>query len=89
MTFVPPLILGAYYPNGFIVALRYTAVFVSIIAFILPSLMIYNLRKKPEISSPYRVWGGNVLFVTIFIIGAILVILPILSNFELLPSLGG
>lgn len=87
LTFVPPLMLAILYPKGFGLALNYASIFVAIIAFILPSLMIYRLRKNPNLKSPYRMFGGNALFALIFLIGIILLALPILSNLNLLPNI--
>jgi len=74
LTFVPPLIFAYYYPQGFILALKYAAIFVTILEVILPALMAYKLRTNSTLPSNYRVFGGNKLLFIITIIGFILII---------------
>lgn len=76
LTFVPPLIFAYYYPQGFILALKYAAIFVTILEVILPALMAYKLRVNLTSPSPssYRVFGGNKLLFIIAIIGFILIL---------------
>ncbi len=87
LTFLPPLAFAIFYPKGFALALYCAATFVAIIMFILPPLMIYRLRKNPNLKSPYRMFGGNTLFALVLIIGIILLVLPIMSNLHLLPDI--
>jgi tyrosine-specific transport protein len=87
LTFIPPLIFALFYPKGFTLALNYAAIFVAIIALILPSLMICRLRNSKVLKSSYRMFGCNIVFVLVFISGIVLVALPIMSNLQLLPSI--
>ena len=87
LTFIPPFILALIWPHGFHMAVRWSACFVAILCLILPAIMIYRLRKHKELKSPYRAFGGNFLFALIVIIGAMLFVLPILTNLNLLPML--
>lgn len=87
LTFLPPLMLAVFYPKGFALALYCAAIFIAIISLILPPLMVYRLRKNPNLKSPYRMFGGNALFALVLIIGIILLILPVMSNLHLLPDI--
>ena len=87
LTFLPPLIFAILYPKAFTVALNCAAIFSAVIMLILPALMIYRLRKNPNLKSPYRMFGGNILFALVLIIGVILLVLPIMSNLHLLPDI--
>ena len=87
LTFLPPLIFAIFYPKGFALALYCAAIFVAVIMLILPPLMVYRLRKNPNLKSPYRMFGGNLLFALVLIIGIILLVLPIMSNLHLLPDI--
>jgi len=87
LTFIPPLIFAIFYPHGFLMALIYAASFIAVLCMILPALMVYRLRKSTELKSPYRAIGGNALFAVLVVVGAILFVLPILTNLGLLPSL--
>lgn len=87
LTFIPPLFIALFYPHGFSMAMTYSASFVAILCLIFPALMVYRLRKNPELPSTYHAPGGNMVFATITFIGTILFILPILTNLHLLPSI--
>jgi aromatic amino acid transport protein len=74
LTFIPPLLFACFYPNGFIMALRYVAIFVAILEVILPALMVWFLRRQPErFKSPYRVWGNNVVLGFVILCGFLLI----------------
>ena len=87
LTFLPPLLFALIYPKGFEKAVNCAGLFLAILTIILPALMIYYLRKNPKLQSPYRMWGGNLLFACIFIIGITLAVLSIMTSFKLLPIL--
>lgn len=89
ITFTPPLVLALLNPKGFILALNYTSVFVVVISFLLPPLMVYRIRKNAQMKSPYRVFGGNTLLALVFLIGIVLFILTIMASFDLLPIYKG
>lgn len=78
LTFIPPLIFALYFPQGFILALSYAAIFVVVLEIILPALMVYKLRyiqgKREQL---YRAWGGKSLLFVLTIIGVTLIILQI------------
>ncbi|CAL7960275.1 putative Tyrosine-specific transport protein [Gammaproteobacteria bacterium] len=87
LTFIPPLLFALLRPKGFEKAVICAATSVAILVIILPALMVYRLRKNPNLKSTYRMPGGNALFVTVLIIGIILLTLSILASFNLLPSM--
>lgn len=84
VTFLPPIIFALIYPQGFILALGYAAIALAILALIMPALMAYVLRKQNRISI-YKVAGGNFTLCLFFLIGCIIVLLQLASNFNLLP----
>lgn len=79
-TFLPPLIFVFYFPQGFVMALKYGAIFVTIITVILPALMAYQARKQADLSSSYRVAGGNLLPLSILLLGSILILLQVIGG---------
>lgn len=90
LTFVPPLIFAMYYPQGFILALGYAAIFVTILEVILPALMAYRLRYTKNTISPslsYRVFGGKWLLFFIGACGIALIVVQILLKLEILPMM--
>lgn len=87
LTFIPPLIFALFYPKGFVIALGYAAIFGAILVIILPSLMVYKLRKSTKLSSPYRMFGGTFLLVVAIMAGSIIIVLQLANSFHLLPKL--
>lgn len=79
LTFVPPFVLGVFYPQGFIWVLKYAAIFPITLIIILPALMAYKLRKKTDTVLLYQVFGGNPLLIAIMVIGILLLILSFFS----------
>ena len=84
LTFIPPLIFALFYPKGFILALRHAAFFATILVIILPALMAYTLRKNQNLSSPYRVFGGNYLLILIVAIGITMLVIQALSTLHII-----
>jgi len=87
LTFAPPLIFAWFYPKGFILALGYAAIFVAILEIIIPALMVYQIRRSQVLNSPYRLFGGNLLLIIIFLCGSALIILQLLGIFNFLPKI--
>lgn len=80
LTFIPPLLFACFYPNGFIIALRYVAIFIAILEVILPALMVWFLRRQPaRFKSPYRVWGNNVVLTFVILCGFLLIAIQFLN----------
>lgn len=46
ITFIPPLVFSWIYPNGFMMALRYAAIFITILEIILPGLMVISMNRS-------------------------------------------
>jgi amino acid permease len=86
LTFVPPFMFAVYYPQGFVLALNYAAIFVVIISVILPALMAYRARHTMQTQEgSYRVFGGDALLFIMLAAGMFLLALPIFNVFHLLP----
>ena len=81
LTFIPPLVFALFFPNGFLLALKFAALFATIITIILPTLMAYKLRCNTKLSSPYRVFGGNYLLCIMMTIGIIMLVVILFSLF--------
>ncbi len=87
ITFVPPLYFAIYYPGCFIFAFNYASIAVAGLCIMLPAAMVYHLRKNQQLSSPYRVCGGNRLLALVFSGGLISMVLAILYILGKLPGL--
>lgn len=75
LTFLPPLLFAWFYPRGFVLALSYGGVFVSVLLGILPALMVWGERYWKRSNTEYHTVGGRcALVITIlFFVGVILV----------------
>ncbi len=80
LTFIPPLLFALFYPQGFVFALGYAAIFVAFSHVMLPALMVWQVRRALS-SSTFRVMGGKPLIILVFLIGLALIILQILSPY--------
>lgn len=87
LTYIPPTIFALFYPQGFVIALGYAAIFVAILEVILPGLIVYQLRKNATLTFPYQMWGGNLLLWLIVVIGALFIIIQIMASLNLLPAI--
>ncbi len=86
LTFVPPLIFALFYPKGFVMALGYAAVALSILALLLPSLLAYKSRQQNE--RRYRVPGGKPILLLVFACGVAVIAIQIGIVSGMLPAVG-
>lgn len=73
LTFTPPLVLGLFYPQGFIWILQYSTIISLMLIIVFPALMVYGLRKKKDTSLSYQVFGGRSLLIITAITGLSLI----------------
>lgn len=78
LTFILPIAFALLYPQGFIMALGYAAMALSIIAVIMPTLIALKLRKHYP-SNAYKVAGGNISLVLALIVGLGVIVLELVS----------
>lgn len=86
LTFVPPL-LSALFFSSFVQALTYAAVALSLLALIIPSLLVMQVRKQ-EKGGNYRVKGGNISLVAVLFCGASVILIQCAIVAGYLPSVG-
>ncbi|WP_415843316.1 tyrosine transporter TyrP [Xenorhabdus thuongxuanensis] len=85
MTFAPPLLCALYYPN-FVMALTFAAVALSILALLLPCLLVWRSRKENK--EGYRVKGGKPALVFVFLCGLAVIAIQIGIVTGALPNVG-
>lgn len=73
-TFIIPFIFAVYYPQGFVMALTYAGLALTIIAVIMPSLIALKIRKRPDYNPAYKVPGGSAMLILTFLIGCGIII---------------
>ena len=87
LTFVPPLVFALFYPQGFVIALGYAAIFVAILEIIMPVLMVQRLRRSQTLTSPYKVASCKPLLWLIVLAGVIVIITQLFNALHFLPVL--
>jgi tyrosine-specific transport protein len=80
LTLLPPLVFALVYPNGFILALGYAAIFIAILLVILPALMTWFKRYRRHYEQSYCVAGGRLMLIVLFIVGLGIVFLEIFGT---------
>lgn len=86
LTFVPPLVFALFYPKGFVMALGYAAIALSILALLLPSAMAFKSRSLNQ--RKYQVLGGSLGLSVVFICGIVVIGVQLGIVFKILPDIG-
>ena len=87
MTFLPPLAFALFYPRGFVMALGYAGVALSVLALLLPSLLAWKSRQQHP-QQGYRVAGGKPLLCVVFGCGVVIILVQVLIAAGMLPEVG-
>lgn len=87
MTFLPPLAFALFYPRGFVMALGYAGVALSILALLLPSLLAWKSRQQHP-QQGYRVAGGTPMLCAVFGCGVVIILVQVLIAAGMLPEVG-
>lgn len=87
ITFMPPLIFAIFYPQGFIMALGFAAIMLSVLALLLPSLLAYKTRQLYQ-GNYFHIKGGTPLLLIIFVVGVLIITIQLLLIFGVLPAVG-
>lgn len=77
-TFAVPLVFALFYPEGFIKALGYAAIALSLLAIVIPALAVWKLRSSYS-SSGYIVWGGRLGLIVALLCGVGVIFLEVKS----------
>ena len=85
MTFVPPLLFALFYPKGFIVALGFAAIALSILSLLLPALLVRQTRKQHV--GGYRVFGGQLALLLVFAFGVAIIAIQLAIVTGSLPNM--
>ncbi|MBD1567056.1 aromatic amino acid transport family protein [Vibrio sp. SA48] len=90
ITFVPPLVFALFYPQGFIMALGYAAIALTILAIFLPVVMVIKVRNQEQYNDEnrYQVKGGKVALTMTATIGLMIITSQMFISLGILPSLG-
>jgi len=97
LAFLPPVIGGLFFPNGFIYAIGFAALVMAFNGLLIPSLMLKKSRAlftdteetdTQVTDSTFRVPGGNALIYFMIAMGALLAVCHTLAMYDLLPVYG-
>lgn len=79
LTFLVPFVFAIFYPQGFVMALTYAGLALTIIAVIMPSLIALKIRKRPGYNPPYKAPGGRFMLILTFLIGCGIIVNEVIS----------
>jgi tryptophan-specific transport protein len=83
-TFLPPMLCGLLWPEGFIHAIGFAGLAATLWAVITPALLASASRKR--FGSPrYRVWGGQPMIALVLFFGVISAVSHVLFSLGWLP----
>ncbi|MDP0562663.1 MAG: aromatic amino acid transport family protein [Candidatus Endonucleobacter sp. (ex Gigantidas childressi)] len=80
LTFVPPVIFAFFFPEGFVSALGYAAIALSILAVLLPVVIVWVLRKK-GLTGDYRAPVGDWMLAACFVFGVTVIVSQLIAVF--------
>jgi tryptophan-specific transport protein len=84
VTFVPPMLCGFLWPEGFLHAIGFAGLAATLWAVITPALLARASRKR--FGSPrYRVWGGTPMIALVLFFGVLCAVSHLLFVFDCLP----
>lgn len=86
ITFVPPLLFALFYPKGFIFALGFAAIALSVLSLLLPALLVRQTRQQHV--GGYRVFGGQLGLFMVFILGIAIIAIQLTIVAGVLPNVG-
>ncbi|MFZ4773534.1 MAG: amino acid permease [Chlamydiia bacterium] len=73
LTYIPPIIFAIFFPEGFMLALRYSAIFVSILLIIFPAALLWK-KRRDHIKTDYRLPASPIAQVAVFATGVLFMI---------------
>ncbi|VTP84748.1 tyrosine-specific transport protein [Proteus vulgaris] len=85
LTFIPPLLCALYFPN-FVQALAYAAIALSILALLLPTLLVWKVRQAQHDTDKYQVKGGKGALAVVFTCGLVVIGIQIAITFGFITS---
>jgi len=87
LALLPAYLFAVAYPDGFLIALRYAAIFVAILLGVLPVMMVWSGRYCKGLAKPgsFRVPGGKVSLVIAFLLSVSVIVFEMMMRFDLLP----
>ncbi|MCH9632194.1 MAG: Tyrosine-specific transport protein [Chlamydiae bacterium] len=82
LTFLPPLFFSLVFPNVFVSALKYAAIFVAILLGILPAVIVWSGRYRLKLESKFKVFGGRPLLVLVILISLAVIVVDLIDQWH-------
>lgn len=79
-TFIPPLLIGLFFPAIFIVALSFAGILCVFLLLLLPALMAWRGRYQQGIKAQYRVSGGKPALIIAFLVAVFVILHELLLD---------
>ncbi|MBY0281453.1 MAG: aromatic amino acid transporter [Alphaproteobacteria bacterium] len=79
ITFLPPLFFALFYPDGFILALGYAAIALSVLAVLIPIAISIRLRYLPW--TGYKITTNIIILVIAFLMGVGIIAIEVMNWF--------
>lgn len=88
LALLPAYLFAVVYPDGFLLAIRYAAIFIAILLGILPVLMVWSGRYYKGLAKPgsFRVPGGKVTLIFALVLSVSVIVFEVLMRLNLLPT---
>lgn len=87
LTYIPPLVMATAFPNGFIHAIGYAGLALSVAAIIIPALMILRCRRVKDFNIPVG-RGSAAVAALVLLLGIFYILADLLTMLEFLPVYG-
>lgn len=87
ITFLPPLAFALFYPRGFVMALGYAGVALTVLALLIPALLTWQSRKAHP-TAVYRVVGGKPALCLVIACGVAIIAVQFAISAGMLPEPG-
>jgi tyrosine-specific transport protein len=83
----PCYLFTVFYPNGFMLAIRYAAIAIAILLGILPVAMVWSGRYYKKFAKPdsFRTPGGKVTLVFALVLSIAVIVIEVLMKLDMLP----
>ncbi|MFD2177376.1 aromatic amino acid transport family protein [Veronia pacifica] len=78
-TFLPPMVVALFYPQGFAAALGYAAIALVMLGVVLPVLMARKVRMEGLNKGKYQVAGGSLSLMLALLIGMVIILIQLIS----------
>ncbi len=85
LTLVIPLMIALFFPQGFVLAMSWSALFTVLLCITFPAWMVYKYRKQNPQATGYRVKCGDCALIMTLVVSVILAVVTVMYLTDCLP----